>query len=279
MARVRTALRTSHFVLRTPGPWPLAPGPQPVALAPGPSTTRAMKPSILLAAPLLLAVSAGCIIHIGSSGWSGSHGLVYSDGNPGPHMRGNGVEATEHREVSEFDAIRVSAAFDVKVSVGGEQGVILHGDENILPHVRTTVRGGSLEVTMDQGSYRFESRTWIEITVPELKAYSLAGNGDCEIAGIDQDSFSVSLSGSGDVRAVGRTDHLSVDVSGSGNLELSGLKAREANVVVTGSADLALHVSEALTVNITGSADVEYEGGPDVNATITGSGSVSVRPR
>jgi len=238
-----------------------------------------MKPIILLAAPLLLAVSAGCIIHVGGSGWSGSHSFVQSDGSPGPRIRGDGVDATEQREVSEFDAIRVATSFDVKVSVGGQQGVTLHGDENILPHVRTSVRGGSLEVTMDQGSYRFESPTWIEITVPELKAYSLSGSGDCELAGIDQGAFSVSLSGSGDIVAVGRTEHLSVDVSGSGNLELTGLKAREATVDVTGSADVALHVSDALMVNISGSADVRYEGGPNVNATITGSGSVSVRPR
>ena len=80
-------------------------------------------------------------------------------------------------------------------------------------------------------------------------------------------------------RAVGRTDHLTISVSGSGNLELTELTAREASVDVTGSADLVLHVSEALMVNITGSADVLYEGGPRVNATITGSGSVSVKPR
>ena len=238
-----------------------------------------MNPRILLAGPLLLAISSGCIIHIGSSGWPGHHSLVYSDGDEGPQIRGDGVDATERREVAEFDAIQVATSFDVKVSVGGEQAVVLHGDQNILPHVRTAVRGRSLEVTMDQGSYRFESPTWIEITVPELRAYSLAGSGDCEIAGIDRESFSLSLTGSGDIRAVGRTDHLSISVSGSGDLELTELKAREAKVDVTGSADLVLHVSEALMVHISGSADVLYEGRPDVTASITGSGSVSVRPR
>lgn len=238
-----------------------------------------MKSRTLLAVPVLLAISTGCIIHVGGSGWTGSRSFVYADEEPGPQIRGDGIDAKERREVSKFDAIQAATSFDVKVSVGGEQSVVLHGDANVLPHVRTSVREGSLEVTMDQGSYRFESPTWIEITVPKLKAYSLAGSGDCEIAGIEQDSFSLSLSGSGDIAVVGSAHHLSVSVSGSGNLELTELKAREATVEVTGSADVALHASEALMVNITGSADVLYEGGPMVNATITGSGSVSVRPR
>lgn len=231
----------------------------------------------IYAAPLLLAISTGCIIHIGSSGWDGSYGLVHSDEDQGPHIRGDGVDATERRELSEFDAIQIAASFDVKVSVGGEQRVVLHGDQNVLPHVRTTVRGGSLEVTLDRGSYRFESPTWIEITVPTLRAYALSGSGDSEIAGIDGDSFALSLSGSGDIAAVGRADNLHVSVSGSGDLELSELKAREVQVDVSGSSDVSLFASESLTIHISGSADVRYQGQPNITVSITGSGNV--RPR
>lgn len=236
-----------------------------------------MQSRTLLAVSLLLAVCTGCIIHIGGSDWQGSHGLVHSDGDPGPLVLGDGIDATERREVPEFDALQSATSFDVKVRVGGERSVVLHGDQNVLPHVRTTVRGGSLEITLDRGSYRFESPTWIEITVPTLRAYALSGSGDTEIAGIDRDSFVLALSGSGDIAAVGRADHLSVSVSGSGDLELGELKAREVRVTVTGSSDVSLFASETLTIEITGSADVRYEGRPNITASITGSGSV--RPR
>ena len=236
-----------------------------------------MKSRLLYAVPLLLAVSTGCIIHISGDGWGDSDNLAYVHGDRGPFVRGNGIDTAERHDVPEFSAIQVATFFDVMVHVGGEQSVVLHGDENVLPHVFTAVNGDSLEITMEQGTYKSDSPTWIEITVPTLRAYALLGSGDTEIAGIDRDSFALSLSGSGDIAVVGRAKNLHVSVSGSGDLELTGLEALHAVVDVTGSSDVSLCASETLTIHISGSADVRYEGHPNVTASITGSGSVKPR--
>ena len=93
---------------------------------------------------LLLTLSAaslsGCIITIpGDWDWNGD----WDDSGRHSYIQGNGVDASEQREVEAFDAVRLEDSIDLVARVGEPASITLYGDENLLEHVVTRVRGSS----------------------------------------------------------------------------------------------------------------------------------------
>jgi hypothetical protein len=88
----------------------------------------------------------------------------------------------------------------------------------------------------------------------------------------------VKVSGSGQVFASGQIGTVRVDVSGSGDVDLSGLKASELDASVAGSGSVHAHAFESARVDVSGSGSVRVEGNPprrDVGRS--GSGQVFFR--
>jgi len=86
----------------------------------------------------------------------------------------------------------------------------------------------------------------------------------------------INLPGSGDITAEGAVDHLTVNLLGSGHVDCHQLKARSANVTLTGSGDINVNASESLNASIVGSGNIRYEGNPaQVTKSITGSGTIT----
>jgi hypothetical protein len=192
-------------------------------------------------------------------------------------MQGSGIEAEQVREVGSFERVHVSGSANVVVRVGGEPGLTLRGDDNLLEYVVTEVRGDTLWIGMESGSYSFHTGLDVEVSVPELSGLSLAGSSEASVSGLQGSEFSASISGSGVVRASGHVDRLESRVSGSGDMDFSEVQARQVRVAISGSADVIVQASESLDVSISGSGDVRYVGQPQVSKSISGSGSVSRR--
>jgi hypothetical protein len=190
-------------------------------------------------------------------------------------VEGSGIEGTQTRDVGAFDKIHVSGSANIAVDVGGPQSLSLRGDDNLLEFVVTEVRGGTLHIGMRSGSYSFQRGLVVQVSVPSLAALSVSGSSDSEVSGLDGGKFTVSISGSGGVRASGRVDQLDAGISGSGDMNLSELQAREVSARISGSGEIDVNALEKLDASISGSGDVRYKGAPAVNSHISGSGSVS----
>ena len=68
-------------------------------------------------------------------------------------------------------------------------------------------------------------------------------------------------------------------MSGSGDLRLFDLRAREVHVSIAGSGDAKVNASERLDATVAGSGDVRYRGNPkEVAQSVNGSGSVERAP-
>jgi hypothetical protein len=231
-----------------------------------------------LAVLTILAISAlsGCFIRIDASGRDGPSYLVHDDVD-GPRHEGSGVGATELREVGRFDSIDMRGPVDLVVRLGTPQRVEVIGDDNLVGRCLTTVDDRTLEVRMEQGSYRFRSGMSVAVTVPALKAVRVAASSDVAIHDFAGPELRLEVSGSGDISASGTVDRLRAVVSGSGDLDLADLVARTALVSVSGSGDVDVHATESLDAAVSGSGDVRYGGAPVTSLEITGSGAI--RPR
>jgi len=210
---------------------------------------------------------AGCIIHIGGDGWDDGHrgGIGLRAWGDGPTVQGNGQEALEERAVGDFDHLTVQGAFQVRVEIGSPTSVVVRGDQNLLSHVRTIERDGSLEVRQ-QRSLRPELPLSVEVRVPSLRALDVSGSSVVDLAGLEQEELALRASGSSVLRAEGRADRLSADCSGSCRLELDRLVAGSARVELSGSCRAELRVEGELSIDSSGSSEVVYRGGGRLGA-------------
>lgn len=199
--------------------------------------------------------------------------------------------------VGAFERVALGGSQDVIVTVGGAPSVRAEGTAKALDRLEIKVEGGELRIGTRRNSGNFfttSGRTTVHVTVPSLRAASVAGSGDMRIDKVQGGDFEaaiagsgdleigtmqvgtarVGIAGSGDVTASGTAERTEVNVAGSGNVALDGLQAKRATVSIVGSGDVSAHASESAVVTIMGSGDVKIAGGAKCTVNKQGSGSV-----
>ena len=222
--------------------------------------------------------------------------VINGDGFSAERIYGSGAVIFEEREVPSFDQIHLKGTGKVILTRASGQGVRVRTDDNIMPHIRTEVEDGKLVISHERKNIRPTVLT-LHIAAANLEGVSIAGSGDIigndifssdrfytDIAGSGDISVSVnaeklesSISGSGSIYLSGSTGSYNATITGSGDVDAFELRAKESSVVITGSGNCRVNVSELLRAKITGSGDVLYKGHPEISRSITGSGKVKDR--
>jgi hypothetical protein len=192
----------------------------------------------------------------------------------GPRIKGSGHEVRQARQVAQFRRIEIRGSTDVVARIGPGTALTVSGDDNIVPHVRTEVHGDTLIIDMEDGSYSTSAPLLVTVSTPALDGISISGSASAQASGVTAERFDASISGSGSMEVAGTAGRLEASVSGSGDMRLFGLATRRAAVDVSGSGNIELSAAEALSVEVSGSGDVRYRGNPAREVRISGSGSV-----
>lgn len=211
-------------------------------------------------------------------------------------IEGSGEIQSEIREVSDFHAIQLDGNYAVIVETGSQEGLRLEAQKEILPNLETRVENGTL-VLASKNSVNLRPTEVIRayVTVKILDEISIRGSGIVDVrSSLHNEDFKISLSGSGNVLIPQlETNHLTVDIPGSGMVEVSGKATRQnveisgsggfkganmsgssVNVSISGSGSAMVNATDELTANIAGSGLIEYDGSPMINSSITGSGTI-----
>ncbi len=132
----------------------------------------------------------------------------------GATLAGSGVSASDERKVDSFDEIESLGSIDLSIRIGEQTAVVVRGDDNLLEHIVTEVSGNRLTVSMENGSYSTQIPLVVDITLPALTELELIGSGDAEIEGLRGGDLTLVVQGSGDVVATGQVDQLEARISG-----------------------------------------------------------------
>jgi hypothetical protein len=194
-------------------------------------------------------------------------------------INGSGRIVTEPRPVSGVSRVWLGGSSRLIVEQTGTESLTVTTDDNLLPYIRTEVRGDTLEIGSRQPGTFINPTDGIvfRLTVRNLNGLAVSGSGQVEAKGVESDELSVRISGSGDVRAQGASDELTLRISGSGSYRGEQLQAERATVRISGSGKARLAATEALDATVSGSGAVDYLGEPRVAQQISGSGSVRRR--
>ncbi|NJC95231.1 MAG: hypothetical protein C3F07_07385 [Anaerolineales bacterium] len=216
----------------------------------------------------------------------------------GPGDPGSGNVVTSDRDVSDFTAVEIDYPAQVFISQGSSVSVKVEAEDNVLPGLKTEVRGDQLRIyyKADDGK-RVNARKPVKVTivVRELKDVEFNSAGELTIEGIETDDLNisvsgagnlelneiavkgleVSLSGAGSMSASGTADDLSLVISGFGSFNGRDLHNQTANIDLSGAGSATVWVDDRLDAQISGAGSVNYYGSPAVTKQISGLGNVS----
>ena len=196
--------------------------------------------------------------------------------------------------VSDFSEIVLAGSPDVTVTTGGRAAVVATGSDSDLDRLDIKVDGKRLLIGTKPGSWNWSSRDGVKIrvSVPTLAAATISGSGDIrvdrvngpfagrisgsgemELPSVDSPTFSLAISGSGDMEAAGRCGTGSLSVTGSGDIDASRLTCGTLTATTTGSGDIDARSTDTATLRVTGSGDITVTGGARCTTKTTGSGT------
>ena len=197
-------------------------------------------------------------------------------GSSSSGVEGSGVAASETRHLDPFGSVELAGSNNVVVRVGEQQSVVVRADDNLLDRVTTEVQSGKLVVGNTSGSFSTSSPMSVEVSVPTLSGLTLSGSGNIVVSGVEAESLTVTLQGSGTLTASGTATRLGVTVSGSGMVQFSRLVASDAQAVVSGSGTVFVTATESLDASVPGAGTIVYAGNPpDVTRSVTGTGAIT----
>jgi hypothetical protein len=200
------------------------------------------------------------------------------------HHRDSGPAVSRNYQVGNFQEIVAAGPYDINVQTGANPSVSARGPEKVLDNLSVEVKGDKLVIgTQHHGFFNWSwgsrDRTIFTVTVPQLRAATLAGSGDLNVNAVNGDSFQDTLAGSGDL-ALGSANvkSLKVSLAGSGDAKVTGGQAQSAEYSTVGSGDIDARgvTAQQLKVSVAGSGDINARATGTADVTIMGSGDVDL---
>lgn len=190
---------------------------------------------------------------------------------------GSGNGTVQTRELGgSFDSLELTGSALVEVRRADRCKIEVHGEDNLIDFLETELVGSTLQVGIKRGvNFTSHLPLCVIATAPTVSEVELSGSGDVRLSGLEQDELRVELRGSGDVVADGRSSTVTLSLQGSGDIDTSRLQAIKATINLHGSGDVRAFASKEAKVRLHGSGDVTVKGCPKVrDAKVAGSGDI-----
>ena len=176
------------------------------------------------------------------------------------------------------DHVSLNVPATARYAPNGSKEWHISGDPEVVAHVR--VRNGRIELDCRGRGWNDDS---LQITLPgtPMEKFGIAGSGKLELDNLDQRDLTVSIAGSGSIRASGKVRDLTVAIAGSGDADMGRVTSEDVKVKIAGSGNADIMPSDEAEIHIAGSGDVNLHSTPrNVETRIAGSGRIhNVAPR
>jgi hypothetical protein len=202
-------------------------------------------------------------------------------------------------QVGNFTALEAAGPFDVTVRTGANPGVQVKGNQKLVEKLVVEVKGDKLLIRPEEHRGWFHwgtthGKAEIAVTVPQLRAATLAGAGgitidkvtgdsfdgssagagDLKLQSIDVGSLKIDIAGAGSVSGAGKAQNADYGIAGSGDVDATQIVVENLKVGIAGSGNVRAHATRAAKVDIRGSGDVEVTGGAQCSVSKMGGGDV-----
>ncbi len=208
-------------------------------------------------------------------------------------VSGSGNIEKETRTVSSFDALDISNAFDVYLTQGNKESLVIEADDNILKHIYTEVVAGKLKI-YTKGNIRriktmkayisFKKLDEIELSCAveihgenamKFEDLTIDASGASEIyLKLTADRVYLDLSGASEIEFSGSANELVVDASGASEIKAIDFEVDDCILEASGACSVKVFANRNLEVDASGASTVRYKGSPSVEIDVSGVSSV-----
>jgi putative autotransporter adhesin-like protein len=226
-----------------------------------------------------IAAALSSLLLLTACDWSDC-GDCMTTGGWGPQLEGSGIMKTEIRPVETFTAITLSELESslLVIEQTGEESLSITADDNLLPLFTSTVKDGTLRLSVAKGNSFHGKRPTYEITVNDLRALKIQGGAAIEASKLDGDGLSISVEGAIVGKMSGRVDDLTIEIKGGGILNAGELKAKRSKVIMQGAGQVTINASDRLDGEVSGAGMIWYIGSPKRNTKVDGVGLIKKKP-
>jgi hypothetical protein len=201
-------------------------------------------------------------------------------------LKGTGDIVKEKRSVPDFSSIEVNDNIYVTLTQDTINTVEVEAGKNLLPLIKTEMRGSQLVITNDNTcnwvrSYKKDIHVYLHVknleyiwsysnkdinstntlTTPIINIFNFL-NGDIKVDIASQESYTKQMGAGGDMTVTGTTDYSFIFDQGYGFVHLENLQTRRTVIGQHGTGDVHLNTSDSLDVEILSSGSVYYSGNP-----------------
>jgi hypothetical protein len=217
--------------------------------------------------------AAGLLLMVACAGMlSACDGVDDRRGSSGPSR-------TETRDVGSFNAVQMSGAARLEITVGKAESLVLEGRAASIERVKAEVRHNTLIIESKPRDWFMSNnrrRITVRITVPRLESLQVEGGNDVRLTGFDGGESNIQASGAAHIFAEGHLAELTVRMAGAGHGDFSRLIADQAKVVVEGVGSVIVHPKDTLDATMNGVGAILYTGSPrEVNTRMNGLGTIA----
>lgn len=202
----------------------------------------------------------------------------------------------EKIDVSNFNALSVSHAFVVEISVGSTESLEIEIEDRYRDDLIAEVRRGTLVIGLESSSRnrRMRESPRAYLTVKSLDKINISGAANLRTLDILKgDRMDLELSGASVVKMEVEVGELYVQASGACVINMEGsaksqtlkssgatvyraydLESEFANIRVSGAGSANVNVSDELDARASGASSIRYRGNPDIEKSTSGASSV-----
>jgi hypothetical protein len=213
---------------------------------------------------------------------------------------------SQRREVHSFQRVRLQDFGALEIVQGKEESLVVEADADVLPKVYTQVRddllilrlgrdwrerlGFGLHTSLSRPRIRYKVKVidlhelvvagFARVKVAEFRSehlsLQLAGSGEVILPSLTAECLRVELAGAGRVQIGGQVCEQAVSLSGVGCYEASKLSTQRTSIELRGAGSATVWAQQELDIEISGLGSVKYVGNPKVTRRIHGPGAIRV---
>jgi hypothetical protein len=226
--------------------------------------------------------------------------VATSSGCARGHDEEAGPVVSRGYQVANFTGLDAVGPFDVTVRTGAGPSVQARGNQSLIDKLVVEVKGDKLLIHPKEhhgwfgGWHNTRGKADITVTVPELRAATLAGaggitidkvqgdsfngqiqgSGDLDIASISVNQLKLAIAGAGSVSGAGAAKTADYNIAGSGDVKADGIAVEDLKVGIAGAGNVRAHATRSANIDIMGSGSVDVTGGAKCSVSKMGSGDV-----
>lgn len=185
---------------------------------------------------------------------------------------------TETRPVSSFSGINASGIFNITISKGSKESLVIEADDKVLPYVRSEVRNGVLHLYLGNDNKLKNVKT-LKATVVMKNLDRVTLSGACKLTSNDTftpGKFKGDCSGASEMTITLNTGQLNIETSGSCNVRMKANVTGDTKIDLSGASKIRGDLKAAdVKFNISGVSSVELNGSAkDFKLNVSGASKV-----